>query len=175
MFGTNLEAVNNILGFSCMVFASQVALLKKRVKGVSDSAAPPEGELSQSEDLNSTQQSPPNEQEVEPEVTEGKQDVFWGSQSKMLLCRSCICFGQLPIDVFYVWTEGGNSDPTKLMEGLQKRVKRQENLLQKCKDVMRTHKERSAQLSSENETLQEQLQERLQELEKMKVDRLHWG
>lgn len=76
MFGTNLEAVNNILGFSCMVFASQVALLKKRVKGVSDSAAPPEGELSQSEDLNSTQQSPPNEQEVEPEVTEGKQDVF---------------------------------------------------------------------------------------------------
>lgn len=48
-------------------------------------------------------------------------------------------------------------------------MKRQENLLQKCKDVMRTHKERSAQLSSENETLQEQLQERLQELEKMKV------
>lgn len=55
------------------------------------------------------------------------------------------------------------------MEALQKRVKRQENLLQKCKEVMRTHKERSAQLGSENETLQEQLQERLQELEKMKV------
>lgn len=36
---------------------------------------------------------------------------------------------------------------------------------------MRTHKERSAQLGSENETLQEQLQERLQELEKMKVNR----
>ncbi|XP_074502390.1 golgin subfamily A member 4 isoform X2 [Sebastes fasciatus] len=66
-------------------------------------------------------------------------------------------------------TEGeGNSDPTKLMEALQKRVTRQENLLQKCKEVMRTHKERSAQLGSENETLQEQLQERLQELEKMK-------
>ncbi|XP_072247295.1 golgin subfamily A member 4 isoform X2 [Leuresthes tenuis] len=62
----------------------------------------------------------------------------------------------------------GNSDPTKHLEALQKRVKRQENLLQKCKDVMRTHKERSAQLTSENETLQEQLQERLQELEKMK-------
>lgn len=58
------------------------------------------------------------------------------------------------------------------MEALQKRVKRQENLLQKCKEVMRTHKERSAQLGSENETLQEQLQERLQELEKMKVARL---
>lgn len=55
------------------------------------------------------------------------------------------------------------------MEALQKRVKRQENLLQKCKEVMRTHKERSAQLSTENETLQEQLQERLQELEKIKV------
>uniref|UniRef100_A0A674NSB9 Golgin A4 n=1 Tax=Takifugu rubripes TaxID=31033 RepID=A0A674NSB9_TAKRU len=62
----------------------------------------------------------------------------------------------------------GNSDPAKLMEALQKRVKRQENLLQKCKEVMHTHKERSAQLSTENETLQEQLQERLQELEKIK-------
>lgn len=67
------------------------------------------------------------------------------------------------------WTGEGNSDPTKLLEALQKRVKRQENLLQKCKEVMRTHKERSAQLSTENETLQEQLQERLQELEKIKV------
>lgn len=55
------------------------------------------------------------------------------------------------------------------MEALQKRVKRQENLLQKCKDLLRTHKERSAQVGSENDTLQEQLQERLQELEKMKV------
>lgn len=57
------------------------------------------------------------------------------------------------------------------MEVLQKRVKRQENLLQKCKDLLRTHKERSAQLGGENDTLQEQLQERLQELEKMKVAR----
>uniref|UniRef100_A0A3P9L7A8 Golgin A4 n=1 Tax=Oryzias latipes TaxID=8090 RepID=A0A3P9L7A8_ORYLA len=62
----------------------------------------------------------------------------------------------------------GNSDPAKLLETLQKRVTRQENLLQKCKDVIRTHKDRSAQLSSENETLHQQLQERLQELEKMK-------
>lgn len=51
-------------------------------------------------------------------------------------------------------------------------MKRQENLLQKCKEVMRTHKERSAQLGTENETLQEQLQERLQELEKIKVAHL---
>uniref|UniRef100_A0A3B3ZBT9 GRIP domain-containing protein n=1 Tax=Periophthalmus magnuspinnatus TaxID=409849 RepID=A0A3B3ZBT9_9GOBI len=101
------------------VLQTQVALLKKRVKGVSDGALLPEGQVSQSEDSNSA-------------------------------------------------PKRGNSDPSKLMEALQKRVKRQENLLQKCKEVMRTHKERSAQLSSENETLQEQLQERLQELEKMK-------
>ncbi|KAK7902183.1 hypothetical protein WMY93_018952 [Mugilogobius chulae] len=116
------------------VLQTQVALLKKRVKGVSDGAVLPESDVSQPGDSNSAPKSPPNEQEAEVEVTE----------------------------------EGGNSDPSKLMEALQKRVKRQENLLQKCKDVMRTHKERSAQLSSENETLQEQLQERLQELEKMK-------
>lgn len=70
---------------------------------------------------------------------------------------------------FIFWAGDGNSDPTKLIEALQKRVKRQENLLQKYKEVMWTHKERSAQLGTESETLQEQLQERLQELEKMKV------
>uniref|UniRef100_A0AAQ4PBT9 Golgin A4 n=1 Tax=Gasterosteus aculeatus aculeatus TaxID=481459 RepID=A0AAQ4PBT9_GASAC len=118
------------------VLQTQVALLKKRTKGVSDSAVPLEVVVPQSEDTDATSstQSPLKEQGVELEVTEGE----------------------------------GNSDPTKLMEALQKRVKRQENLLQKCKEVMRTHKERSSQLGSENETLQEQLQERLQELEKMK-------
>lgn len=35
--------------------------------------------------------------------------------------------------------------------------------------MIRSSKERSAQLGSENEVLQQQLQERLQELEKMKV------
>ncbi|XP_039592422.1 golgin subfamily A member 4 isoform X2 [Polypterus senegalus] len=54
------------------------------------------------------------------------------------------------------------------VEALQKRVKRQENLLQRCKEMVRTQKERSLQLSSEKDALQEQLQERLQELEKMK-------
>ncbi|XP_037320794.2 golgin subfamily A member 4 isoform X3 [Pungitius pungitius] len=119
------------------VLQTQVALLKKQTKGVSDSAVPPEGDVPQSEDADATSstQSPLNEQGVELEGTEGE----------------------------------GNSDPNKLMEALQKRVKRQENLLQKCKEVMRTHKERSSQLGSENETLQEQLQERLQELEKMKA------
>ncbi|KAF7659211.1 hypothetical protein LDENG_00001480 [Lucifuga dentata] len=119
------------------VLQTQVALLKKRCKGVSDGALPSEAEVSQSEDAVdsvSAPQSPSKEQGTEPEVT--------GVE--------------------------GNADPAKVMEALQKRVKRQENLLQKCKDVMRTHKERSAQLGSENETLQEQLQERLQELEKMK-------
>lgn len=73
---------------------------------------------------------------------------------------------------FIFWAGEGNSDPTKLLEILQKRVKRQENLLQKCKEVMHSHKERNAQLGTENETLQEQLQERLQELEKIKVSNL---
>uniref|UniRef100_A0A3B3ZBS8 GRIP domain-containing protein n=1 Tax=Periophthalmus magnuspinnatus TaxID=409849 RepID=A0A3B3ZBS8_9GOBI len=111
------------------VLQTQVALLKKRVKGVSDGALLPEG--------------------VDHQL------IFNLISKKMntLLLQT------------ELW---GNSDPSKLMEALQKRVKRQENLLQKCKEVMRTHKERSAQLSSENETLQEQLQERLQELEKMK-------
>ncbi|XP_051233199.1 golgin subfamily A member 4 isoform X2 [Dicentrarchus labrax] len=114
------------------VLQTQVALLKKRTKGVSDGAV---GDVPQSEDApDSSTQSPLKEQGIEPDVTEGE----------------------------------GNSDPTKLIEALQKRVKRQENLLQKCKEVMRTHKERSAQLGTENETLHEQLQERLQELEKMK-------
>ncbi|XP_066534450.1 golgin subfamily A member 4 isoform X2 [Hoplias malabaricus] len=65
---------------------------------------------------------------------------------------------------------GDSSEPgnTVDMEGLQKRVLRQETLLQRCKELIRTNKERSTQLSSENEALQQQLQERLQELEKMK-------
>uniref|UniRef100_A0A3Q1GQ04 Uncharacterized protein n=1 Tax=Acanthochromis polyacanthus TaxID=80966 RepID=A0A3Q1GQ04_9TELE len=81
--------------------------------------------------------------------------------------------GEVPQPEVAEDSTSGNTDPTKLLEALQKRVKRQENLLQKCKEVMRTHKERSAQLSSENETLQEQLQERLQELEKMKVANMY--
>ncbi|XP_069001047.1 golgin subfamily A member 4 isoform X5 [Embiotoca jacksoni] len=112
------------------VLQTQVGLLKKRVKGVSDGSLPSGRDVPQSE----VAEDPSKEQGPEPEVTEGE----------------------------------GNSDPTKLLEALQKRVKRQENLLQKCKEVMRTHKERSIQLGSENETLQEQLHERLQELEKMK-------
>ena len=63
----------------------------------------------------------------------------------------------------------GSDDSARVMELLKKRVTRQENLLLKCKELLRNHKERSAQLGSENETLQEQLQLRLQELEKMKV------
>uniref|UniRef100_A0AAR2L3I3 GRIP domain-containing protein n=1 Tax=Pygocentrus nattereri TaxID=42514 RepID=A0AAR2L3I3_PYGNA len=65
---------------------------------------------------------------------------------------------------------GGSSEPGGAVDvdALQKRVLRQETLLQRCKELIRTSKERSAQLSSENEALQQQLQERLQELEKMK-------
>uniref|UniRef100_A0A3Q3FP63 Uncharacterized protein n=1 Tax=Labrus bergylta TaxID=56723 RepID=A0A3Q3FP63_9LABR len=95
------------------------------------------------------------------------------TQVTVSLTAAWIVFLFLIIDQHQMFTSlnpfsEGSSDPTKLMEALQKRVKRQENLLQKCKEVMRTHKERSAQLGTENETLQEQLQERLQELEKTK-------
>lgn len=63
----------------------------------------------------------------------------------------------------------GNEDSVKTLEALNQRVKRQENLLQRCKEMIRSHKERCAQLTNEKEALQEQLDERLQELEKMKV------
>ncbi|XP_049622321.1 golgin subfamily A member 4-like isoform X2 [Suncus etruscus] len=56
----------------------------------------------------------------------------------------------------------------KTLETLQRRVKRQENLLQLCKKKIQTHKEQCTLLTSEKEALQEQLDERLQELENMK-------
>ncbi|XP_040335696.1 golgin subfamily A member 4 isoform X2 [Herpailurus yagouaroundi] len=56
----------------------------------------------------------------------------------------------------------------KTLQVLQQRVKRQENLLQRCKATIQSHKEQCALLTSEKEALQEQLDERLQELEKMK-------
>ncbi|XP_078072766.1 golgin subfamily A member 4 isoform X2 [Mustelus asterias] len=61
----------------------------------------------------------------------------------------------------------GAGDATSLTV-LQKRVKRQENLLQRCKEMIHTHKERCTQMTSEKEALQEQLDERYQELEKIK-------
>ncbi|TNN61778.1 Golgin subfamily A member 4 [Liparis tanakae] len=119
-FDATLEEKDQMIS----VLQTQVSLLKKRSKGVTEGSVPAEGGVPRSEDADS--------------------DLTSSAQRE------------------------GISDPTKLLEALQKRVKRQENLLQKCKEVMRTHKERSAQLGSENETLQTQLQERLQELEKIK-------
>ncbi|XP_012575785.1 PREDICTED: golgin subfamily A member 4 isoform X2 [Condylura cristata] len=62
----------------------------------------------------------------------------------------------------------GDGASVKTLETLQQRVKRQENLLQRCKETIQTHKEQCALLISEKEALQEQLDERLQELEKIK-------
>ncbi|XP_061411942.1 golgin subfamily A member 4 isoform X3 [Lethenteron reissneri] len=59
-------------------------------------------------------------------------------------------------------------DVHKELVATRERVRRQENLLKRCKETMRVQKERSTQLSAEKETLQEQLDERLQELEKLK-------
>uniref|UniRef100_A0A4W5RRB8 Golgin A4 n=1 Tax=Hucho hucho TaxID=62062 RepID=A0A4W5RRB8_9TELE len=118
------------------VLQTQVALMKKHLKGVPGEAVAPEVEH-------------PLQAKDAPDSTSAPQ-----SPSKDL----CYLFQ----------TAEGSTDPSKSMEVLQKRVTRQENLLQKCKELLRTHKERSAQLTSENDTLQEQLQERLQELEKTK-------
>ncbi|XP_024421625.2 golgin subfamily A member 4 isoform X3 [Desmodus rotundus] len=62
----------------------------------------------------------------------------------------------------------GDGSSAKTLEILQQRVKRQENLLQRCKETIQSHKEQCTLLTSEKEALQEQLDERLQELEKMK-------
>lgn len=63
----------------------------------------------------------------------------------------------------------GDGASAETLEILQQRVKRQENLLQRCKKTIQSHKEQCTLLTSEKEALQEQLDERLQELEKMKV------
>uniref|UniRef100_A0A673XG46 Golgin A4 n=1 Tax=Salmo trutta TaxID=8032 RepID=A0A673XG46_SALTR len=112
------------------VLQTQVALMKKHLKGVPGGAVAPEVEH-------------PLQAEDAPDSVSAPQSPFKDAAE-------------------------GITDPSKSMEVLQKRVTRQENLLQKCKELLRTHKERSAQLTSENDTLQEQLQERLQELEKTK-------
>ncbi|XP_075442633.1 golgin subfamily A member 4 isoform X3 [Ascaphus truei] len=72
------------------------------------------------------------------------------------------------VDTENISTPDGSGDTAKTLEALHVRVKRQENILQRCKALIRSQKEQSAQLSSEKEALQEQLQERLQELEKIK-------
>lgn len=52
----------------------QVALLKKRMKGVSDGAAPLEGDVNQAENAaESSPQSPSKKQGEEPEATEGNE------------------------------------------------------------------------------------------------------
>lgn len=63
----------------------------------------------------------------------------------------------------------GDGASANSLEILQQRVKRQENLLQRCKETIQSRKEQCTLLTSEKEALQEQLDERLQELEKIKV------
>lgn len=82
-------------------------------------------------------------------------DLHFGNGVRMIMLVRCLV--------------EGNEDSVKTLETLNQRVKRQENLLQRCKEMIRSHKERCAQLTNEKEALQEQLEERLQELEKIKV------
>ncbi|XP_059929291.1 golgin subfamily A member 4 isoform X2 [Gadus macrocephalus] len=131
-FDATLEEKDQLI----TVLQTQVALMKKRLKGVTDLTVPIEVEVSASEDAaNSSAALRTPAKDTDAEAAVGNE---------------------------------GSGDSARVMEVLQKRVTRQENLLLKCKELLRTHKERGAQLGSENETLQEQLQLRLQELEKMK-------
>ncbi|RXN01830.1 Integrin alpha-9 [Acipenser ruthenus] len=68
----------------------------------------------------------------------------------------------------------GTGDASKTLDALQQRVRRQENLLQKCKEMLHTHKERSTQLASEKEALQEQLEklEKIKEFQNVEKTRL---
>ncbi|KAM9558069.1 golgin subfamily A member 4-like [Salvelinus alpinus] len=114
------------------VLQTQVALMKKRLKGVPGGAVAPEvvHALQTEDDSGSAPQSPSTD------------------------------------------TAGGSADPSKSIEVLQKRVVHQENLLQKCKELLRTYKERNTQLTSENDTLQESLQE-LEKTKELYTTRLH--
>ncbi|XP_055791030.1 golgin subfamily A member 4-like isoform X2 [Salvelinus fontinalis] len=114
------------------VLQTQVALMKKRLKGVPGGAVAPEvvHALQTEDDSGSAPQSPSTD------------------------------------------TAGGSADPSKRIEVLQKRVVHQENLLQKCKELLRTYKERNTQLTSENDTLQESLQE-LEKTKELYTTRLH--
>ncbi|XP_042183333.1 golgin subfamily A member 4 isoform X2 [Oncorhynchus tshawytscha] len=114
------------------VLQTQVALMKKHLKGVPGGAVAPEVEhpLQTEDDSGSAPQSPSTD------------------------------------------TAGGSADPSKSIEVLQKRVTHQENLLQKCKELLRTYKERNTQLTSKNDTLQERLQE-LEKNQELHTTRLH--
>lgn len=83
------------------------------------------------------------------------------------LACSLVYLPTAPVHAALPFVGGGAS--AKTLEMLQQRVKRQENLLQRCKETIRSHKEQCTLLISEKEALQEQLDERLQELEKVKV------
>ncbi|XP_067092055.1 golgin subfamily A member 4 isoform X2 [Osmerus mordax] len=117
------------------VLQTQVALMKKRLKGAAGGAMTQDSELSLGQET--ADPTSPQSPSRDPAADSGASD-------------------------------GGDGGPGQTLQALQKRVKRQENILQRCKEVLRTHQERSAQLGSENEALQQQLQERLQELEKTK-------
>lgn len=142
----------------------QVSLLKKRLQA-SGSMVSSEAETSQSTDavdVTSDIQSPSKDDSSTLNtgvcrLSSAHITCFYTKLS--LTCLVCVCPAE------------GSGEPggTVDLELLQKRIKRQESLLQRCKEMIRSSKERSAQLGSENEVLQQQLQERLQELEKMKV------
>lgn len=148
----------------------QVSLLKKRLQA-SGGVLSSEVETSQSTD-----------------TVDANTDIQSPSKDDSSTLNTGVCAGvQVHRTSFYtkvifnlfVWPAEGSGEPGSGepgsgepgLEAFQKRIKRQESLLQRCKEMIRSSKERTAQLASENEVLQQQLQERLQELEKMKVQK----
>ncbi|MCJ8730858.1 hypothetical protein PDJAM_G00189280 [Pangasius djambal] len=119
------------------VLQTQVALMKKRIRGCPEALVSPEAGDTQTADS--------------PETTSDTQSTT-------------------QVESVELNQAGGSGEPGNAadLDVLQKRVRRQETLLQRCKELINSNRECSAQLSSENDALQQQLQERLQELEKMK-------
>ncbi|XP_062969635.1 golgin subfamily A member 4 isoform X3 [Cynocephalus volans] len=164
---------------------------KKKLQGIlsqsQDKALRRIGELR--EELQMDQQAKKHLQEEFDASLEEKDQYISVLQTQVSLLKQRLRNGPMNVDVLapfpqmepqaesFTKEENTESDvesvardavSAKTLETLQQRVKRQENLLQRCKEIIQSHKEQCTLLTSEKEALQEQLDERLQELEKMK-------
>ncbi|XP_053455228.1 golgin subfamily A member 4 isoform X4 [Nycticebus coucang] len=164
---------------------------KKKLQGIlsqsQDKALRRIGELR--EELQMDQQAKKHLQEEFDASLEEKDQYISVLQTQVSLLKQRLQNGPMNADIpkplsqmeplAEVFTKEGNTESdvepiagdgasAKTLETLQQRVKRQENLLQRCKATIQSHKEQCTLLTSEKEALQEQLDERLQELEKMK-------
>ncbi|KAJ6661942.1 hypothetical protein lerEdw1_012789 [Lerista edwardsae] len=164
---------------------------KKKLQGIlsqsQDKALRRIGELR--EELQMDQQAKKHLQDEFDAALEEKDQLISVLQTQVSLLKQRLQNGQLSLDspessvqtqpqsptkdtntenVLQSGSPVGDGNSAKMLQTLTQRVRRQENMLHRCKEAIQSHKERSAQLTHEKEALQEQLDERLQELEKMK-------